>query len=160
MKGDNFRTWLITATALLVSCYFMFEALIFTELWNGDKTKISFLILALGGYFFGKLGWLAYLSDNSNTRSQYPLSWIKDWVEEGFEASQAVMTLGMIGTMVGFIMMLSGFAEVDLTDISSVQELFVSSTAGMSTALYTTLTGLSTHLLLRTGYWIFERRAF
>ena len=154
MHSKNFRTWLLAAAALLMSTYFMFELGFFTELWNGDKSGISTVILGLGAYYFGKLGWCIYIHGNHSTRWKFS----HDDIVEGFEASQAVMTLGMIGTIIGFIMMLSSFHSVDLGDISSVKQLFTSATSGMSTALYTTLTGLTTHLLLRTGYWIFDRR--
>jgi hypothetical protein len=134
--------------------YFSFEAGLLEDLWDGDKSKISFLILSLGVYFFGKLGLAAYLWDKPDSRWKFS----HKWLDEGFEAAQSVMTLGMMGTIIGFIMMLGSFASVDVSDATSIQQLFASSTEGMSTALYTTLTGLGTHLLLRTSYWIFEKR--
>ena len=47
MHSKNFRTWLLAAAALLMSTYFMFELGFFTELWNGDKSGISTVILGL-----------------------------------------------------------------------------------------------------------------
>lgn len=50
--------------------------------------------------------------------------------------------VGMLGTMVGFIIMLSAFKGVDFADTNQVQTLMKTFSAGMGTALYTTAVGL------------------
>jgi len=152
MKKDNFSIWLLAATVMLMTAYFMFEASIFTELWDGDRSKISMLILAIGVFFFAKLGRMIYIYDKNKSHLI-----VKYDLDAGFEASQTVMTLGMIGTIIGFSMMLGSFNGVDISDINSIKQLFSIATDGMATALYTTLSGLSVHLILRTSYWLFER---
>ena len=152
MKKDNFSIWLLAATVMLMTAYFMFEASILTELWDGDRSKISMLILAIGVFFFAKLGRMIYIYDKNKSHLI-----VKYDLDAGFEASQTVMTLGMIGTIIGFSMMLGSFNGVDISDINSIKQLFSIATDGMATALYTTLSGLSVHLILRTSYWLFER---
>jgi biopolymer transport protein ExbB/TolQ len=59
----------------------------------------------------------------------------------------------MVGTVIGFIMMLSGFATLDISEIDTVQALIKELGTGMSTALYTTLAGLICSLLLKIQYF-------
>jgi biopolymer transport protein ExbB/TolQ len=66
------------------------------------------------------------------------------------------LNLGMIGTIWGFILMLAGFVNVDVSDIKSVQELLTSMSGGMSIALYTTLTGLVCSQILKVQFFNLE----
>jgi len=63
----------------------------------------------------------------------------------------------MIGTVIGFITMLAGFANVDLSDSQSAQDLIINLGSGMSTALYTTLSGLICSLLLKVQCFNMEK---
>jgi biopolymer transport protein ExbB/TolQ len=59
----------------------------------------------------------------------------------------------MVGTVVGFISMMSGFSTLDVGDMTTVQDMIKSLGAGMSTALYTTLVGLICSSLLKIQYF-------
>ena len=59
----------------------------------------------------------------------------------------------MIGTVIGFIMMLSGFATVDISNAKTIQDLVKALGVGMSTALYTTLVGLVCSICLKIQYF-------
>ena len=59
----------------------------------------------------------------------------------------------MMGTVIGFIMMLAGFGAVDAKDANSIQNLMSSMSSGMATALYTTLAGLICSSLLKIQYF-------
>ena len=74
-------------------------------------------------------------------------------MEVGWFASDFCLSIGMIGTVIGFIMMLSGLAQVDVSDINTVQGLIKNLGSGMSTALYSTLTGLVCSSLLKVQYF-------
>ena len=57
--------------------------------------------------------------------------------------SEALLTLGMIGTVAGFILMLGeSFEQIDTANQDTLKEALRSMAIGMSTALYTTLVGL------------------
>ena len=59
--------------------------------------------------------------------------------------------------MSGFILMLYGaFADLNISDTSSVQQSLMNMSLGMSTALYTTLIGLVTSLLLKIQFFRLE----
>ena len=74
-------------------------------------------------------------------------------MEVGWFTSDLCLTIGMMGTVIGFMMMLSGFATVDVSNTSSVQELIKSLGGGMSTALYSTLVGLICSALLKIQWF-------
>jgi flagellar motor component MotA len=74
--------------------------------------------------------------------------------ETGWFASDVLLTMGLIGTVAGFILMLAGaFHGINISDVSSVQQALANMAVGMSTALYTTLTGLITSTLLKFQYF-------
>ena len=71
--------------------------------------------------------------------------------------SEVCLTMGLIGTVSGFILMLYGaFADLNISDTSSVQQSLMNMSLGMSTALYTTLIGLVTSLLLKIQFFRLE----
>jgi biopolymer transport protein ExbB/TolQ len=58
--------------------------------------------------------------------------------------------MGMIGTVIGFILMLGGsFESLNVADTGSVKTALTDMALGMSTALYTTLVGLVCSQLLK-----------
>ena len=61
------------------------------------------------------------------------------------------MALGMIGTVTGFILMLgSSFESIDVLNTDSLKDTLTAMAIGMSTALYTTASGLISSLWLKT----------
>ena len=74
-------------------------------------------------------------------------------MEVGWYTSDLCLSIGMMGTVIGFIMMLGGFANIDINDMATVQGLIKGLGVGMSTALYTTLTGLICSALLKIQYF-------
>uniref|UniRef100_A0A6M3K3B5 Putative MotA/TolQ/ExbB proton channel family protein n=1 Tax=viral metagenome TaxID=1070528 RepID=A0A6M3K3B5_9ZZZZ len=68
----------------------------------------------------------------------------------GWFVSDLLLTLGMIGTVVGFIYMLSTtFQQLDPSNIASMKGMIGKMGTGMGTALYTTASGLICSMLLR-----------
>ena len=65
-------------------------------------------------------------------------------------ASDVVLSLGMIGTIVGFMVMLFGtFSEIDVTDMASIRAVLAAMGTGLYTALSTTLMGLIASVILK-----------
>lgn len=64
--------------------------------------------------------------------------------------AESFMSLGMIGTMLGFIMMLAqGLSNIDTSDVAALQAVIGAMAYGMSTALITTLAGLIASLFIK-----------
>ena len=74
----------------------------------------------------------------------------------GSFASDALMKLGLLGTIVGFILMLAPIAGLDAADHVSVKNSMGLMSDGMAVAMYTTLTGLIGSVLLQMQYYLLD----
>ena len=155
------RWWLfISLTLILVFAFYYFG--LFAEVWDKDRTKLSFLIMFL--FFFTSIHCGKETIKISNALegkiSKNEVNNI-DWrgnQEIGWFISDFVLTIGMIGTVSGFLLMLTGaFAGVDLTDEVAMKNDLEKMSKGMSTALYTTLFGLICGSLLKIQYFSLGR---
>ena len=77
----------------------------------------------------------------------------------GHFVSDALLKLGLLGTVVGFILMLMPIGEVTEFDPGLMQRLLTEMSGGMAVALYTTLAGLVTSTLLKLQYHILDASA-
>ncbi|MEZ5536357.1 MAG: MotA/TolQ/ExbB proton channel family protein [Thiolinea sp.] len=77
----------------------------------------------------------------------------------GWFAAGAMIKLGLLGTVVGFIMMLTSIGGLDSLDIEQVQRLMQQMTQGMMVALNTTLLGLVGSLILGVQYLFLDHCA-
>ena len=127
--------WLVAVVQVIaVGIGIHYDAIPF--LIENDITKLSFVIFTM---------WLCSTA----------LVGYKVWKqEEDFDkpwfVAESCMTVGMIGTVIGFILMLgSSFQEIDTSNIESMRKVIVDMAAGMSTALLTTLCGLLAGLFIK-----------
>ena len=81
-----------------------------------------------------------------------------EFVDNGFFISDLLLKLGIIGTVIGFIIMLSSLSAIDEMNLSKMNNLLLSMSAGMKVALYTTLSGLIGSILLSIQYNFFESK--
>lgn len=128
------RWWLFFCLSILiatVSYYFGF----FHELYEKDVTKLSFAIITI--YIVASI-YVGKLTHNQRVGKQYFTGLNVSWF-----TSEILLSLGMIGTVAGFILMLGdSFGSIDTASPESLKEALRSMALGMSTALYTTLVGL------------------
>lgn len=104
--------------------------------WLNDYTYISELIVAIWAIFSMHIGYNTYKGIESNEASWF--------------AADSCMTLGMLGTVIGFVVMLADtFTAIDPQNIESMRAAIAAMSAGMSTALLTTLAGLVCALFLK-----------
>ncbi len=69
----------------------------------------------------------------------------------------ACSKLGLLGTIIGFIMMVTGLSELNLADPASSRGMVSAMSYGIGTALYTTLVGLVCNMLLGVQYFLLGR---
>ena len=70
--------------------------------------------------------------------------------EVGWFIAETCLALGMVGTITGFLLMLSTtFSNIDVSDVATLQRALADMALGMSTALYTTLIGLISSILIK-----------
>jgi len=139
--STTLRWWLFFCLSLgLFALAYAFGLI--EELYEKDVTKISFGIIAL--YIFGSIlvGKSSIdMNKGKDVSSSKEIAWFM---------SESMLALGMIGTVAGFILMLgSSFEGLNVEDTESLKETLTAMALGMSTALYTTLTGLVCSQLLK-----------
>ncbi|MEM8766619.1 MAG: MotA/TolQ/ExbB proton channel family protein [Pseudomonadota bacterium] len=77
----------------------------------------------------------------------------------GHFLGDALLRLGLLGTIIGFIFMLLPIAEMEGFDAGMMQQLLTAMSGGMAVALYTTLAGLVTSTLLKLQYHLLDAHA-
>ena len=76
--------------------------------------------------------------------------------EFGWFCSDIMLKLGLIGTVIGFIIMLSSLADITTFDVTLLQGVLTTMGSGMGVALYTTLSALVTGVLIAVQYYNLE----
>jgi len=127
--------WLIVVLQLIaLGVAVVYNAIPF--LIENDSTKLSFIIIIMWGVASASIGYRSYKS-----RDDFETPWF---------LGESCMTVGMVGTVIGFMLMLgSSFAEIDPSNIDSMKRVITDMAAGMSTALLTTLCGLIASLFVK-----------
>lgn len=132
----NLKWWLVFLCSLVGLALAIADGYI-AEMWRLDAYKVSFVTLTtyfVVSIFIGRLTWRNSQGDRSG-HLRY---------QEGYEYAVTLMTmLGLIGTVVGFMVLLAtSFASLASPDITLAQKAIGTLTAGSSTALINTLVGL------------------
>ena len=134
------KWWLIFCLTMLglgTAIYFD----IHTRLYNSDITKLSFLILMIFTFTSIWNGRKTYNLDVNGKNSQTEVGWF---------IAESCLALGMVGTVTGFLFMLgTAFENIDVTNSKTLQDALSFMAVGMSTALYTTLIGLISSLIIK-----------
>ena len=120
----------------------------------GDESNISYAIIAL--FLVGMFSIVARsyrVAKALNTLKRGGAEKInpEKFVAKGDhidEIATWLVTLGLIGTVVGFIIALSAMSGGNLTTAQGVQQMIGDMTAGMQVAIYTTLVGSV------LGFWL------
>ena len=113
-----------------------------SQLYYADVTKLSFLIIIIFVFTSVWIGRKTYDLESTSV--------IDDKIDVGWFIAESCLALGMVGTVTGFLYMLgTAFENIDITDATTLQDALASMAKGMSTALYTTLTGLIASLIIK-----------
>ena len=136
------KWWLLitlTVVGLSIAAYFNFIQFLYAH----DLTKLSVAILALFAATSSVIGYKLWKERGVKKKKYgYDVEWF---------VSEMMISLGMIGTVIGFIYMLySVFSSLNITDTMAVQESLGKMAQGMGTALLTTLVGLVRSVLVKS----------
>ena len=136
------KWWLLitlTVVGLSIAAYFNFIQFLYAH----DLTKLSVAILALFAATSSVIGYKLWKErDVKKKKYGYDVEWF---------VSEMMISLGMIGTVIGFIYMLySVFSSLNITDTMAVQESLGKMAQGVGTALLTTLVGLVSSVLIKS----------
>jgi len=129
--------WWLTICVLGVLVYFSYANGWLLPLYEKDATMITYLITVIFGATTLSLGYKSFLKKQFDNE----VEWF---------VSDAVLTLGMIGTIIGFMIMLVGtFDTVEFTAVENIRAVLSSMSKGLYTALSTTLIGLISSVILK-----------
>ena len=137
---------LIVLGLILFGGYLLFDSGLVSVLLEGDKSRLSWLILAI--WLGMSARWLFLLRRIESTDAIAEDDMVR-WLNHGWFAADSVLKIGLLGTIIGFILMLAPIGELTSFDASSLQSALAAMSAGMAVALYTTLTGLIANIILR-----------
>jgi flagellar motor component MotA len=140
----------------MVGLAFVWKAGLVSKIAQKDDTYVSFIIMAV----FMVVSPLCGLSTRAVCRAQDGGNWdeqfkkkAEGWNETGWFYSELCLTLGMLGTVIGFVLMLGGFEQLDMNNVASMNAFITSFGHGMSKALYATLVGIVCSILLKLQYF-------
>ena len=169
---------------IVFACYLIFYLGLFELIIESDRSRISVLILAI--YLLATVHWfmnvlsldkeIASIDKPSRetligrfniemTRVNEKdhgskLGLLEDELSNknalGYMIVDILLKLGLTGTVIGFILMLLPIGEIKDFDPQILQKLLSTMSGGMAVALYTTLTGLISSMLLKFQYFLID----
>ena len=174
----------ILMSLIFFASFLIVELGLLSLIINSDKSKISIIIIFI--YILATFHWFynvlrldkeisnldepkegtlmsSFLencidlgSDDRNMR----LSLLEDELSNrhalGYLTVDILLKLGLTGTVIGFILMLLPIGQIKDFDPQILQKLLSTMSGGMAVALYTTLTGLVTSILLKFQYFVLD----
>ena len=168
-------------TLILFSFYLLFQLELINLIVESDRSKISMIILAI--YVLATVHWFyvalsldreissiiepkentligRFLLNTDKNSEKNDLLLIEDELSNkhsvGYLAVDVLLKLGLTGTVIGFILMLLPIGEIKDFDPEILQKLLSTMSGGMAVALYTTLTGLVTSMILKFQYFVLD----
>ena len=97
--------------------------------------------------------------NGATTHVQILETYIKKTVgfyEFGWFCSDIMLKLGLIGTVIGFIIMLGSLSDITTFDVTLLQGVLTTMGSGMGVALYTTLSALVAGVMVAVQYYNLE----
>ena len=134
---NKWTWWFVVNAGLLALVVGQVKFNLAQILLEADSTYLTFLIIGI-----------SVVTSASMYFKQTDVHWF---------ASDAVLSIGMVGTLFGFLMVLGqSFSEIDTSSVESMTQAISTLATGMSTALVTSLVGLVSSLWLKLQLVILE----
>jgi len=150
--------WLIVVVLISIGIGLLFVTDLISRVNEADVTKLSFLISGIFLFFTVRIGIGHYRLSSVEKPAKAFLEAQKKVSELCGFVSRILVDLGIVGTVIGFIYMLSvSFGDVDASNTAGLRLALQNMGIGMSTALYTTAAGLICSVLLRIQLYSFMR---
>lgn len=144
------RWWLLivlTGVGVVIANYFNMIEFV----WNNDFTKLSFVIAAIFTLTSVVIGYKMFESSHSSAYISYEKEWL---------ASEHLLSLGLLGTVIGMLYtFLGAFENLDISNTDAAQQVISAMAAGLGASFLTTCTGLVFSMLLKTQLVMAEEAA-
>ena len=169
---------------VIFSSYLIIDLGILSLIIDSDRSKISLIILSIyvlacSHWFYISINLDKEIASLDDKDKKTLIRSFIDNVKEGESRNQKInldlledelsnkhalgylvvdilLKLGLTGTVIGFILMLLPIGEIRDFDPQVLQQLLATMSGGMAVALYTTLTGLITSMLLKFQYFVLD----
>lgn len=171
-------SWVAAAGLLLFTAWWLQRQGLWRALLAGDPSGISIVIVALAVVV---TLWCGHRAWRLQAAAAAGSPWRRDFAdahrrspdvaqqllaershgphETAWWFAAATIKLGLLGTVVGFIVMATQIGRMPSFDIDQIQSLLQKMTQGMAIALYTTLVGLVANLWLGLQLLLLDRLA-
>lgn len=156
MKNVTFLRWWVIFVASVVGLVFCWKGGLVAKIAAKDDTFVCLIVLAI---YLALSPWCG-VKTRMVCKAQDAGVWNKEikkrserLAEIGWFFSEICLTLGMLGTVIGFVLMLGGFEQLDMGNVASMNTFIASFGHGMSKALYATLVGIVCSILLKLQYF-------
>ena len=141
----DFLCWWLIVCVVGAGLYITHSMGWLVSLYTNDLTYITFVITVIAVLTTLSLGYKFKASDAVNVN----VEWF---------VSDVVLTLGMLGTIIGFMIMLQGtFSSIEFNDTNSIRLALSSMSQGLFTALNTTLIGLVSSIILKVQLTVYGK---
>ena len=169
---------------VVFSAYLIIDLGILSLIIDSDRSKISLIILSIyvaacSHWFYISINldkeiasldnqddgtlissFINEVKEGKSSNQKINLELLEDELSNrhalGYLAVDILLKLGLTGTVIGFILMLLPIGEIRDFDPQVLQKLLATMSGGMAVALYTTLTGLITSMLLKFQYFLLD----
>ena len=158
-KWQLFLRWWLMFILICLGTVTLYGSGILYAVNKVDFTKISFLIYFIFMIFTVRIGTHVFqICKKDADVDKKDIAEFSQKNESAWFASDAFLTLGMIGTVFGFIYMLATiFSSINVSDIGGMKLSLAKMSYGMSAALYTTAAGLVCSLVLKIQLFDFTQ---
>jgi len=142
MKYESFLKWWLIFTLTTIGFIFSLTTGYAKLIWEKDASYLCAAITIIFIWFSIYVG--ATIYKTSKYLDMDELAYEKFLAKEELVwfVSDVCLNLGMLGTIIGFVMMLSGFETLEINNSKSIEALLSQLGKSMATALYTTMVGL------------------
>ena len=132
-----FYIWWVVNLAVATGVFWAWHQGIVAKIWHDDVTMITSGLAILYVVTTCMIGYIAYTKDFSSKI-----------VDASWFLSEQMLALGMLGTVIGFIYLLtSGITNASVADPASLASLLANMSVGLGIALYTNATGIVSSLI-------------
>jgi len=140
----SFYIWWITNLAIASGIFWAYHLGLIQKIWHDDVTMITSALALLYVITTGIIGYIAYTKQYTSKL-----------VDACWFLSEQMLALGMLGTVVGFIYLLSsGITSASVTDPTSLATLLANMSVGLGIALYTNAVGILASLISKSLLYV------
>jgi hypothetical protein len=166
MSSVGILRWWLFAIIVLTGGSVAYSNGIFNMVYSSDTRKLSvvifimFLIMSLWcgvktyilSHCLNVLGKESY-GDDAYKEVKDIMGNMEGYQDAGWFVSDLCLSCGMVGTVIGFIMMLGSFGQIDIADTANAHMIMANLSSGMAVALITTLVGLICSMAIKVQYF-------